>query len=100
MLSRISRWLWNPVWLSTVALCTVTTSPAQITTINYFPVPASNTYSLGRQITAGPDRALWFTEFSNVGKIGRITTAGQLTEYPLPTPSMLPVGITAGPDGA
>jgi len=44
---------------------------------------------------AGPDGALWFTElFGN--KIGRITTAGDLTEYPLPGG---PVGITVGKDG-
>ena len=32
---------------------------------------------------AGPDGALWFTEGSS-NKIGRITTAGQLREFPLP----------------
>jgi virginiamycin B lyase len=29
----------------------------------------------------GPDRALWFED---AGKLGRITTAGQITEYPAP----------------
>ena len=33
-------------------------------------------------------------------KIGRITTAGVITEYPIPTPAGVPDGITAGPDGA
>ena len=33
-------------------------------------------------------------------KIGRITTAGAFTEYPIPTASSNPEGITAGPDGA
>jgi streptogramin lyase len=49
-------------------------------------------------ITAGPDGALWFAEFG--GKIGRISTAGDITEYPVPTPSSGPNGIAAGPDGA
>ena len=31
-------------------------------------------------ITTGPDGALWFTEAG--GKIGRITTAGKITEFP------------------
>jgi hypothetical protein len=48
-------------------------------------------------ITTGPDGALWFTE--RAGKIGRITTAGVITEFPVPTASSSPNGITAGPDG-
>jgi len=50
-------------------------------------------------ITPGPDSALWFTE-SNSSKIGRLTTAGALTEFPLPNAASDPTGITAGPDGA
>jgi hypothetical protein len=50
-------------------------------------------------ITTGPDGALWFTE--GIGnKIGRITTAGSFTEYPVPTASSGPWGIAMGPDGA
>ena len=102
MLSRISRRLWNPMWLSTAVLCTLTSSPGQVTTINYFPLSGPITGVGGEeQIVAGPDGALWFTEFPNqAGKIARITTAGQLTEYSLPAQSMVPIGITAGPDGA
>jgi virginiamycin B lyase len=32
--------------------------------------------------------------------IGRITTVGTITEYPIPTPMSGPLRITAGPDGA
>ena len=32
--------------------------------------------------------------------IGRLTTAGDLTEFPIPTTNSLPVGITTGSDGA
>src|SRR5215472_10640264 len=55
-------------------------------------------------ITAGPDGNLWFTE-SLGNKIGRITPAGNIMEFPLPrgcpsfTGSCLPSGIVAGPDG-
>ena len=48
-------------------------------------------------IVAGPDGALWFSEEDN-NMIGRITTAGQLTEFPAPgNPS---ANIAAGADGA
>ncbi len=46
-------------------------------------------------ITAGPDGALWFTGVP--GEVGRITTTGVVTEFPV---SGNPTGITAGPDGA
>lgn len=50
-------------------------------------------------ITVGPDGALWFAE--NAGnRIGRITTSGALTEYPIPTANSQPLRITSGPDGA
>jgi len=53
------------------------------------------------EITAGPDGALWFTEYFG-NKIGRITTAGVVTEYSVPMAaggvSQL-TSITAGPDG-
>ena len=55
-------------------------------------------YSFARGITAGPDGALWFTEHGD-NEIGRITTAGAITDSPLPTFSDL-TAITAGPDGA
>jgi uncharacterized protein (TIGR03437 family) len=56
-------------------------------------------------ITAGPDGALWFTE-NIANRIGRLTTAGALTEYQLPylldgAPiNWEPEGIAVGPDGA
>ena len=49
-------------------------------------------------ITAGPDGNLWFTEFLG-NKIGRITTAGVITEFPIPMPFSGPHDITTGPDG-
>jgi streptogramin lyase len=49
-------------------------------------------------ITTGPDKALWFTEAGG-NNIGRITTNGSITEYPLKTASSQPVGIATGADG-
>src|SRR6266704_164112 len=49
-------------------------------------------------ITAGPDGNMWFDEFWT-NRIGRLTPAGALTEFPIPTPDSGPRGIVAGPDG-
>lgn len=59
-------------------------------------MPGFNTVPLG--ITGGPDGNIWFTE-SLTGQIGRVTPAGVITEFPIPTPASRPTGITAGPDG-
>jgi virginiamycin B lyase len=50
----------------------------------------------GGGIPAGPDGNLWFMGPSF---IGRITTKGVVTEFPLPTKDSLPTAITAGSDG-
>src|SRR5690348_16676380 len=73
-------------------------------TIREFPLPASNSPSDG--ITAGPDGNLWFTEITPnaqsatafTGKIGRITPAGQIREFPLSAPGSYAPSITTGPD--
>src|SRR5271170_1273471 len=65
-------------------------------TITEYAVPTANSGPSG--ITVGPDGALWFTEGTG-SKIGRVTTLGAITEYPI-TGNDFPVGITAGPDGA
>jgi len=65
-----------------------------------FPTPTANNDP--NDITAGHDGNLWFTEYNysyNVGKIGRITPKGQITEFLLPRPNSNLSGITAGPDG-
>lgn len=53
-------------------------------------------FQYANDITAGPDGALWFT--ANAA-IGRITTSGVITEYPIPSGSRA-MGITTGPDNA
>ena len=52
-----------------------------------FPLPTAGIVPAG--ITAGPDGNLWFTASTavgNISKLGRITPAGQITEF-LPTPT-------------
>src|SRR6266496_6023730 len=60
-----------------------------------FPIPTSDSSPHG--ITAGPDGNLWFTEYYG-NQIGRITTSGTITEFPLPT-GIAPYEITTGEDG-
>jgi virginiamycin B lyase len=52
-------------------------------------------------IVAGSDGALWFTG-GGANEIGRITTAGVVTEFSIPVPAGVSVytNIAAGPDGA
>jgi virginiamycin B lyase len=64
--------------------------------VTEFPVAGTRS---ANGIVAGPDGALWFTEIER-DAIGRITTAGSITEFPLPTPDSGPLAITAGSDGA
>ena len=50
-------------------------------------------------ITPGPDGALWFTAGASPSSvIGRITTGGQITEFPLPA-GHTAACITTGADG-
>lgn len=83
-----------------------TGSPPPFPAITEFTVPAANLITdLGltfhgspMNIVSSPDGNLWFTD-SEIGKIGRITTAGAITELTPPTPFGGPAGIAAGPNG-
>ena len=50
-------------------------------------------------ICVGSDGALWFAEAAS-NAIGRLTTSGKYTEYPIDGKYSQPSGIAAGPDGA
>ena len=64
-------------------------------TFNYYPLPVN---TLGFNITSGPDGALWTIDNSN--NIFRVSTTGDITTYPLPSPYGNYYGITSGSDGA
>jgi streptogramin lyase len=51
-----------------------------------------------REIASGPDGNLWVTE-SGASAITKMTPAGAITRFRLPSGSSGPQGITAGPDG-
>jgi streptogramin lyase len=64
-----------------------------------FPLPKQGYGAVS--IAVGPDGNLWFTEQGpdpHAGQIGRITMAGEITEFAAP-PDDYPEGIAAGPDG-
>jgi virginiamycin B lyase len=65
------------------------------------PLPTINPYN---SITTGPDGALWFTGLMGFTNIGRISSTGEVTTFPLPQDLYgfddTPSNITAGPDGA
>lgn len=68
-------------------------------TVKEYPIPTA--YSGPGSIVSGLDGALWFLEQT---KVGRVTTSGVFTEYPVPPPSgRVYPGIlselTVGPDG-
>ena len=64
--------------------------------VTEFTPPTTNGSPAG--IASGPDGNLWFTEYG-VGKVGRMTTSGVATEYPISNPLSQPIDIAAGTDG-
>ncbi len=70
----------------------------QAPTITEFSVgsPSNNSPS---GITVGVDGALWYTDVI-ANQIGRITPAGDVTTFPIPTAGSQPSGIAMGRDGA
>jgi virginiamycin B lyase len=79
----------------------VSSMPAMAQSFNEFPIPTTAGDPVG--IALGLDGNLWFTEFAG-NKIGMITQAGAVSEFPLPTNSQgqssQPLVILRAPDGA
>jgi streptogramin lyase len=88
--------------LAAVALLLALPEDGRAIDLRVFHVPSAD--SGLRHIVAGPDGALWFTE-RKANKVGRITTGGQITEYPVPNNASGledtgPDEIVSGRDGA
>ncbi len=90
------------LWFSTSdSIDRITTSGA----ITAFPLPSGSAVPGG--LTVGSDGNLWFTlsnesptgGFSTAIDIGRITTAGAITEFPVPVAGFSIGSMTLGPDG-
>ncbi len=78
-------------------------TPAGVVT--EFPMPRPN--SGPGDITAGADGNLWLVELGGVmdgitvdgNRVARVTPAGEITEFPIPSAGGTPINIAAGPDG-
>src|SRR5262245_53937235 len=89
--------LWAEALGTIIAIMAGDPAPVLAQSITYCPLPAS----VGATVTGlrwGADGNLWFTE-NDVGKIGRMSPTGAVTEFALPTANSSPVSITLGPDG-
>jgi virginiamycin B lyase len=64
--------------------------------LTQYPMLVKDFSTIGGDIKVGPDGALWFS----AGQLGRVTTAGVVTDYQTPPPNYPPQDMTAGPDGA
>jgi virginiamycin B lyase len=71
-------------------------------TIDRFPIKVVENQPghLPGLIAPGPDHNLWFSEYAaDVHKLGRISLAGEITEFELPGTVTNSVGIATGPNG-
>lgn len=94
MVGTLSRVAWTVLLVLSLGWC----SGARAATPVITEFSAGITPSSGLQgIALGPDGNMWFTEFG-ASKIGRITPAGAVTEFPL-APGAMPYDIAAGHDG-
>src|SRR5882724_2268244 len=80
---RLVRHVTRIAFGTLVALFIVLGRPysAQAVSIKEYSIPTAK--SSPQRIALGPDGNLWFTEGSG-NKIGRITPAGEVTEFPMP----------------
>jgi streptogramin lyase len=76
-------------------LCAVTGLTPVFASTDFVAPPGRTAYPY--TIIVGPDKNLWFTEYGGQ-KIGRLTTSGVLTEFPIPGALQL-IGIASGSDG-
>lgn len=80
------------IWFTTVSAIWSVSSTGSF---NEFPLSKSDNLF---GITAGPDGNLWFTEWAS-NLIGRMTPAGSISTFAVPTANSNPYGIAVGPDG-
>jgi virginiamycin B lyase len=87
--------------LATTVLAALCASPAQARLVTVFPLP--DALRVPDAIAAGPDGALWFTQYDLDGPgrvpgiLGRLTPAGVASPVAIPAGSA-PVSLTTGPD--
>jgi len=78
---------------------TITKMSLAGTILAQYPVPRLNASQVGPTMTAGPDGNIWFIEYVNNNKLGRLELDGTYTEFPLPDVLTQPGCIVAGLQG-
>ncbi len=63
----------------------VAASPAVGSGVGFaeFDVPTAQSTNGGNALVAGPDGAMWFSEGATAGEVGRITTDGVISQFPV-----------------
>jgi len=95
--ARLPRWI-GTIAIAAMAATAIVFTPlaaGAATLIAEFPTPTAGSTPQG--IAAGPDGNLWFAESGGGSRIGRITTAGTITEFTGLTGA--PFWIASGPGG-
>ena len=87
---NMQNWTWSLLGLSLLGLACGDNSR-----VTEFAVPD---FGAAGGIVGGPDGNIWFTDWVR-GGIGRLTSTGTVSLFPLPDPGSSPMGIAAGPDG-
>ncbi|HEY5977320.1 MAG TPA: hypothetical protein VIT85_05640 [Solirubrobacterales bacterium] len=87
----------NALWIGEAAAGAIGRVPAS--TPLQTPDESRTTSGGPTDLAVGPDGNLWFTEY-NESEVGRMSPAGDVTYFPLPSGIKNPEMITAGPDGA
>jgi len=67
--------------------------------VNAYALPAGSVLRGTDELAQGADGALWFTDDGH-NAIARITSAGQITEFPIPTPGSGVASIAVAADGS
>lgn len=89
------RCLNNRVVFATVVMVLVAFTQPLVASTDFTIPPGRSSWPYA--MVVGPDKNLWFVEWGGQ-KVGRITTAGVVTEFPIANAQAL-IGIASGPDG-
>ena len=91
--------LWVPYYIHTPSQSSVESGVFQVTpsyTFSKFTFASPSACEITCRITVGPDGNVWVA-LNAIATVARITTAGAITEFPLPS-AHAPSDITWGPD--
>lgn len=80
----------GPAGIAVLLLSVAAAAPLGAQRITEFPLPSGG----GFDLAAGPLRTMWLTQ-PGANRVARVTSWGEITELPIPTPDADPRGIAA-----